>query len=355
MSVYSIFEQYKCDCVCTDSVENIRMYHFKNDLHTFHPARVIRGWMTIDDELFVTSFADPSIITPQTAITIHEESVISPWPASLGYGPVKWDAFPYMEGTLIRVFVSSRKPGLFISTHRAINAFSSSNFGERLLHALNLDLGTLHSLLEVDVQYLFLLTAQGDQCVASPEQHPLYFIGTKPLRGGRTDFNASFRNVPKPPRVTDVFQACRDLERGERYPGLILFNGSRVYKVLHQDYLRHLDLRGDTPDIRMRLLQLLDIEYRRQELIDRYPILYEFNQELDTLANYLYHAFVNRYFKKKFTVVPGDLYPILKHLAISYFEERPFYRKFTGFTILHVYRALSNDSDRVLKYMEKQE
>jgi hypothetical protein len=259
----------------------------------------------------------------------------------------------------------------YVSTHRKLNAFSSKwaskeSFGTAFKHALEEEvevneslrssiptderslIDRFQSILDPKKQYMFLVCHTGDnRIVCIPQSRPkMYHVGTFCDNELTLDVDI---NIPKPKQqyFKNVDELLNYTQRVniQDIQGVIVFAPNNVqYKILHPDYLKFFNARGNEPSIKFRYLQTRMDPTQSNLLYFLYPeFVKTFNDIEDTLykiAKTIYNSYVDRFIKKQHVVVPTNEYSVIKQIH-SWHEQNRLVNKIS--------------IDKVIEIMNKQE
>lgn len=255
--------------------------------------------------------------------------------------------FDSHEGTLIRVFFHNK---WYITTHRKLDAFrsrwsSKTTFGNMFANSIDVHytkneikvpegvdlLEHFLSTLDKDRQYMFFVrNIETNRIVCDvPEFPTLYHIGT--VIDDRLVIDDDVCGIPRPrehnfssmSELVSFVKECNPFE----IQGIIAFNDTQsVFKVMHSEYKRLFDIRGNQPSIKYRYLQVRNDERLRSELYKLYPscieILDSCERIIGEIINNIYNSYVNRYIKKQYVKVPPEEFAIMKQCHGWHCEDR---------------------------------
>lgn len=263
------------------------------------------------------------------------------------------------EGTLLRMFFFSGR--WFLATHRKLDAFrsrwsSSQSFGtlfkRALEHQAEINLCFKESLgegdniltkfessLDTTKQYVFLLRNTEENrivCNAPTKEEPyLYHVGT--FIDGNLSMNnygspENYLHIPMPPIYT-----CNSVEQliehvaGLDYrvvQGIIAVGEGKFVKLYNTKYQEYFKVRGNEPSIRFRYLQVRMNRDLRNKFLDLYTstehklMFVDYENALYEIAKYIYNAYVTRYIKKNFIIVPREEYKVMQECHAWHLSDR---------------------------------
>ena len=259
--------------------------------------------------------------------------------------------FKHEEGTLIRVFYSSR--GWMVSTQKKLDAFTSKwgsnkSFGEEWVDALGYEHNTTTSLreklgtgdnilpkffktLDKSHQYLFLLrnNAQNRIVCMSPSYPTVYHVGT--FKSNLLDLDDDI-GISKPDEinVNNMDDLNREIENVDaRYSGGFMIRLREKKKdpkdVLENDSWekmltpRYVDLqkvRANEPSLKFRYLQLrldTDMVDKLYALYpDAIPLFNEYEDTLFDIAKYIHQSYINRFIRREFVTLEREFFSIMR-------------------------------------------
>ena len=109
--------------------------------------------------------------------------------------------------------------------------------------------------------------------------------------------------------------------------GVVCFdNEGPVFKVIHPTYAVLSGIRGNEPSIKFRYLQLRNDLFAVEQLKMLYPEFesaYEmYEQHLIEIAKFILYAYIKRFIKKEWTVVPQEEYRVVKQCHEWHISDR---------------------------------
>lgn len=255
----------------------------------------------------------------------------------------KWQFYTAYEGALLRLFYFSGR--WFLSTHRKLNAFRSKwasrdSFGTLFKKGLEKEaeinpifssslgegdniLSKFQNSLDKNKQYMFLLRNFSDNrivCdVPTCEESLILHVGTF-VNGELSLTEKTSLHSPEPHEFKTLEEVTNYIETNinpKKVQGIICFGpDGRPIKILHNDYLEMFQIRGNEPSIKFRYLQVRMNRKMTEMLYSLYPELTEtFNDYENTLysiARCIYRAYVQRFIKKSYVIVPVQEYQVIK-------------------------------------------
>lgn len=267
-----------------------------------------------------------------------------------------WKIFHSYEGTLLRMFYHNEK--WYLCTNRKLDAFRSrwaerKTFGELFAESIyhsyvnateNSDTrfqefgfpddftGNVEetyemfkNCLDTTKQYMFLLCAYGDNRIVcnSPESPFSYFIGTY----SNFEFSQNGTDCPALELLKEIVFLEPTLEIVTNYifnqidaefsQGLMLMGPeNKQVKIFHKDYMKRREIRGNQQSIKFRYLQVRNDPEKVLELADLYSEKFnefeKYERILNIVARGIHKAYVGRFIKKEYVVVPPPEYQVIK-------------------------------------------
>lgn len=298
--------------------------------------------------------------------------------------PADWIFHYSVEGTLLRMFYHGEQ--WYVCTHKKLNAFKSrwsckQTFGELLEQGLD-DIfqrkGTLEWLqgqLPTTKVYFFLVRSNPQNRIVCHTHHlqkheSIVFLGhyvrDHPLpfcfyeKGVEGEEPAVLRVMESPSTLphpmTTVEEVCQLVSTIDPFvfQGVIAFrkNGMQSVKVLHTDYVKYYQVRGNNPNLRFRYLEVRNQPEQLKLLYVLYPkytlLFDEYEGTLYQIARVIYQFYVQRYIKNQYITLPREEYLLLKKCHQWYLEDRKNNRIFTQKVLeilaneppLHLYKMI---------------
>lgn len=262
-----------------------------------------------------------------------------------------WVAYDAYEGAVLRMFYFSAR--WYISTHRKLDAFrskwaSKNSFGDMFVHALQSEfnenpefsrlvgsaeniLANFQNTLDKEKQYMFLIcnTTENRIVCQAPERPRAYHVGT--FSHGELDMNVSC-GLPYPSvrKFDSVRHMCDEIAtKVDPYymQGLCLFGpNNRQIKVVHAEYQRLFNVRGNVPSIRFRYLELRMNREQLRELYNLYPeyksSFEEYENILFEIGKNIYNSYVSRFIKKETVRVPREEFQVMSECHTWHVADR---------------------------------
>jgi len=256
--------------------------------------------------------------------------------------------FDSHEGTLIRVFFHDK---WYISTHRKLDAFrsrwsSKTTFGNMFANAIHVHyvknnitipedgdvLRHFLDSLDKGKQYTFFVrNIETNRIVCDVPEYPtVYHIGT--YIDDHLNIDDDVCGIPRPrehrfANIDALVNFIRDCCHPFQFQGIIAFDDTQsVFKMVHSEYKRLFDIRGNQPSIKFRYLQVRNDDQLRSELYKLYPscieILDSCERIIGDIINNIYNSYVNRYIKKQHVRVPPEEFAIMKQCHNWHCEDR---------------------------------
>lgn len=264
------------------------------------------------------------------------------------------------EGTVIRVFHFNNT--WYVATHKKLNAFKSrwgskETFGEIFDKALeNLynttddfkstidsvigdyvegySLEKFFQTLNPTHKYLFLIRNTSSNRIVSLPPNPefvVYHVGT--IHENNT-FVLDDILIPHPDPVTSEIKTVDELitfvhaSDPLSIQGVVLIGSTLndVIKIVSEQYIELASVRGNEPSVKYRYLQLR-LDPKMSSLFvnlysDRVNDFKMYEGIITTIATDIYNAYVNRFIRKQFTVVPKEQHTVLQKCHKLYLENR---------------------------------
>ena len=259
--------------------------------------------------------------------------------------------FDAYEGTLIRVFNFAGK--WFTSTHRKLNAFrskwsSKESFGTTFKRALEFEVENnqelksalpqngeclierFQTILDTKKQYMFLILHNEENRIVcdAPSNPTLYHVGTF-VDSELVMTEDIFIPQPKKHNFTSLNELVnyvkniniRDMQ------GVIIFApNNKQYKIIHQEYIKFFNTRGNEPSVKYRYLQVRMDSLMCNNLYHLYPKFTsdfeEYENILYAIAQIIYTSYVDRYIKKQWVTVEIEEFNVMRKCHSIYEADR---------------------------------
>lgn len=228
-------------------------------------------------------------------------------------------AFLCPEGVFVRMWACDND--WIISTNRKIYAtehrhLARESYGALFLRAIG-PVEDFQANLDKNLIYNFYLLNMDENRIVcyTPENPTVFFVNAVDRTGKDVSsslsipsFFESFKTDLTDPNETDP----RD------YQGLVFRHLSgRFTKVFSDNYRQYFELRGTTPSIRFRYLEVRKNDQDRE---DMYQIYREYNQDFDDYENILlkiskrlYSNYIERYIKKQYISLPKTEFKVIEN------------------------------------------
>ncbi len=264
---------------------------------------------------------------------------------------------PALEGTIVRLFYSHNR--WFLSTFRKLDAYNSrwgsdKTFGELFQKALlneythynpkfNETLGALEdpahlfdrfcSILNTENTYTFIIqtTTETRQVCKGQDPQRMWFMGLFDKDG---NFHPTAEDVP----ISSHFEKCKNatvdiIMNRVKITDISYHQGVMVYlpnntqiKIAHSSYAELQAIRGNTPSIVSRYMEVYNDEQTKNMLRTMYPErIWQFNTidaNIKNICGYIHRVYIGRYIKKQYIFVHPLLNYLLKELHTSYFQSK---------------------------------
>lgn len=265
----------------------------------------------------------------------------------------KWTFYKAYEGALLRLFYFSGR--WFLSTHRKLNAFRSKwssreSFGTLFKRALERELNLnknfreglgegenildrFQNTLDKTKQYMFLLRNGQDNrivCLPPDEKEPLvYHVGTF-CDGVLSMKEQCNLYTPEEYKFEDLSKLLTFVET-ETDPrnsqGIVCFGPNNVQlKILQKEYQEMFHARGNEPSVKFRYLQVRMNRKMTEMLYKLYPEMREvfddYENTIYDVARSIYHAYVQRFIKKRWVTVPREEYKVIEDCHTWHLTDR---------------------------------
>lgn len=290
------------------------------------------------------------------------------------------------EGVLIRVFFYKK---WYVSTHRKLNAFRSKwaarqSFGDAFVDALKNEIkynttlsdavvkktsgvnATLDEnnvltseevldaylgLLDKSKQYMFIVSHSGDNQIVCtpPEESTCMHVGTFVNRKLVLDEEAY---IPKPQcfsmdSVDKLISQVNSIDPKEIQGVIVFLPDGNQFKIMHSEYLKLFEIRGNEPSILFRFLQLLTGTQEDREKIalleklypEKIPKFALYRKTIKDISSEMHSVYIQRYIRKEFIKLPREEFNVLKRVHSNYMDLRKNHAEFyesTGRKIPHV-------------------
>jgi hypothetical protein len=265
-----------------------------------------------------------------------------------------WSFYDSHEGACVRMFFHKGK--WFLSTHRKLNAFKSKwasreSFGTSFKNALLEEeennplfkkglptgeniLERFQETLDISKQYMFLICNTKDNRIvcSAPSRPTVYHVGTfvDGLLVVSDDVNINI-NIKMPVKLKfDSSSQLIEYVKNVNYrdiQGVIGFNNNnKQLKILNKDYQDLFSARGNEPSIKFRYLQIRMNPDMVNMLYHLYPDMTDsfedYENTLFEIGLSIYKAYVNRFIKKQYTIVPQEEFSIMSKCHSWHMSDR---------------------------------
>lgn len=291
----------------------------------------VRGVVFNGDKLIMKSF-------PYTDEYTHQYNVLN----NVLQDFSSWNFYKSYEGALLRLFYFSGR--WFLSTHRKLNAFKSrwsgqDSFGTLFKNALEHEfsinenfknslgngdsmLEKFYSSLDTSKQYMFVIrNTNENRIVCNPPSDTdtkLFSVGY--FQNGEFLLETT-NNLKLPERVNvNNFEELQDYFKNEvdvKYiQGLVCFKeGNFRIKILHSDYEKSFQLRGNEPSVKFRYLQIRMDKDTVKSYYELYPDMIQVFEDYERcileIAKIIYSCYIQRFIKKNFITVPREEFLVM--------------------------------------------
>jgi hypothetical protein len=338
----STVENFADQVAVYDSDEQLELFCYHNCANTDSDTlKNCRGVIFHKDELIVQSFPfteeynvnDCEILKDKLASVFDKCSVYNSY-----------------EGALLRVFYFEDK--WYLSTHKKLDAFKSKwscrqSFGELFMEALCYELDKNQKLKDkIDVneslftqfcsnlnhnyQYMFLVCNNKENRIVcdSVSEPTLYHVGT--FINGVVN-TAEDIGITRPTKLmfSSVSELCNYVKgiNYKKYQGVIVFGPeNKQYKVLHSEYQKYYNVRGNESSVRFRYLQVRTDKEVVKKLKELYPekvVEFEMMETtINSIISGIYTAYVNRFIKKQYVSVSKDEFNVVRECHSWHLSDR---------------------------------
>jgi hypothetical protein len=279
----------------------------------------------------------------------------------------EWDDIRFFrteEGSAVRMFYYNDK--WYISTYRKLDAFrskwsSNKSFGEMFSDGLDnmyannesfknllnnevIDenqsvLNKFKNTLDRTLQYIFLIRNDEQNRIVcdAPAEQKIFLVGTMDRTTWKLNVDATCGFIERLEKcvyanLDEMFNDVDNVSHWD-HPGVIAFlpNGGQ-FKITNTDYMHYFKVRGNTPSIKYRYLQLrCDCnEIYLQHLDKMYPNSRDdfdaYEDAIGKVSDDIYKAYVSRFIKKNYVSVPQEQYTVVKEIHNWYLLDRKNHR-----------------------------
>ncbi len=313
-----------------DSLNDLSIYHYLDcDVNTAEETKQYRGVvMNNEGKTICRSFG----YTPEIDESDNElmTSVVEPF---LKQENVR--ALEAYEATLLRVYFYQDK--WYISTCRKLDAFkskwgSNKSFGEIFEDIVETSFEQFceNTLDKTKVYCYVIRTYNKNRIVCSGYEAPeLFLVGTYD-DGNFDQFNFEKCNVPRV-NITSMDELKEHMKSIDpsKSQGVILMNEKgECVKVMKHEYVEAFKLRGNQPNILLRYIELQqEGDAKKVETFyNMYPeqkdLIVGFTEVIDDICYYVFRKYRNRFIRKQVSIVPADLYYVIRELHDGYLKDR---------------------------------
>ncbi len=317
--------------------------------------KISRGLIYKDNKPFIKSFGFTPEYTTQNIDDQTKQYITS------NFDTLRF--FYSLEGTLLRMYWNDINNKWYISTHKKLDARNSrwgsnQTFGEIIDSILP---NNFYDNLNKDLCYLFILTPNTDnRIVCNVYLNQLFHVGTYDK-----DFNLSLDfniNIQTPVEIKfkDYDDMCEHINdknfRYDCHQGVIIFDTHKQnnIKILNNEYNNLKQIRGNSPSIMFRYLEVRKDENCKHKLQTLFPNhidkFYKYEIFISKLTTKLFNEYMKRYIKKQFTTIPPNEHYILK-LAHSWHNED---RETNKISEKKMYEIINKQTPTVINSLIKQ-
>ena len=256
-------------------------------------TKISRGLIYKDNKPFIKSFGFTPEFTTQNIDEECKQYIINNFK--------NFRFFHSVEGTLLRLYWNDVNEKWYISSHKKLDARNSrwgskQTFGEIIDTILP---QTFYDTLDKEYCYLFILTPnQDNRIVCNILMNSLFHVGTY-----AKDFSLSFDfniNIPRPIELhfQSYEELCDYVETHDFkymcYQGILICDVPKQsnIKILNSNYNNLKNIRGNTPSIMFRYLEVRNDESMRQALISMFPNHIQKFQQYEIYHHIIYLIFI---------------------------------------------------------------
>lgn len=259
----------------------------------------------------------------------------------------EYDIYPSIEGTLLRLFFWKDK--WMLTTNRRLDAFKSYwschlSFGQLFVDHLarlfpdhlNYLMEHFTSTLKKNDTYFFLCQSnEENRVVCRPVDAPqLYYVG-RYINGDSSILDSSplvqeedpaqKTTLPRVSRITatitsfdDARSYILDVIDPFEEQGLILYHKQKneQVKLYHPQYVQYWKIRNNVPNLQQRYLEIRKDPDTLATFFVVYPkfraVADRLEETILQISKFVYHAYVERFIRKRYVSIPKDMYHILK-------------------------------------------
>jgi hypothetical protein len=236
------------------------------------------------------------------------------------------------EGFLVRVFHYNK---WFVSTNRRIDAFQSfwasrKTFGdffeESVQKSLNMSLENFLNTLNTDMGYIFLVPMRERNKIGSlvePQDLRFFLVGQylngRVVTGEEMVMDHDW-NIPEILEVSSLEELRETVDALTENPSLNMLKVSCPgvmatprMKIISPEYKERVNVRGNTPNIKLRYLQIRHDPILVEKLTEMHPDVdfTNFEEELRGVADFIYRGYVSRYIEGKYIVLPKKHFTVM--------------------------------------------
>tara|TARA_Y100000591_G_C21798083_1_gene680526 strand:+ start:93 stop:1142 length:1050 start_codon:yes stop_codon:yes gene_type:complete len=316
--------------ICTDHDAKGHLENFcydKCDNKSLNDLKNTRGLIYKDNKPFVKSFG----YTPEfTVNNIDEESKNY---ITNNFNKLRF--FYSLEGTLLRLYWNDVNETWYISSHKKLDA-RNSRWGSKFTFGQIIDSilpPEFYDSLNKDYCYLVILTPnQDNRIVCNTYLNQLFHVGTYDK-----DFNLSYDfdiNLQKPVELgfSSYYDLCEHLNNNTfpyySHQGIIICDNEKQtnIKLLNDTYDQFRQVRGNTPSIMFRYLEVRNDSNNVQNLKMMFPThIEQFNRYehlIGVISKRLFDEYMQRYVKRNFREISPTEHFILKQAHSWHHENK---------------------------------
>lgn len=244
--------------------------------------------------------------------------------------------FPAEEGTLIRLFYSSKESKWYISTHRKLNAFNSrwgaaKSFGDIFVDSIknhgwtSLDHLTDH--LDKNYMYLFFIrNTLENKIVSDPpsESTTSYFVGCMESGSNTLKSDVALDFPSQKPLLfqnwNEVFDYVNQVNPKDKQGVLAFYKdqdgSTKQLKIVNQKYQMYSQVRGNEPNLILRYLNIRSHPIYSKLIYDIYPEhlnkFINIENLIIKIAKNIHNAYISRFVNKNYVVVSQEEYRVIR-------------------------------------------
>lgn len=262
-----------------------------------------------------------------------------------------WKFYPSYEGTIIRIVNDPMTNTQLITTHKKINAYesfwgSSKSFGELFETSIKERYESCSeenvenpfylflSLLPKNMHHTFLLCSNLDNMIVSNKDNEVFYVGSfdntsnkylginKDVSDKLSSFCSTMAELELKNDVQDILKYMDDINPLQQQGILAINDSFDIFKLINPVYKSLSELRGNTPSLSDRYIELLRVE---SNMLDDFVhffsnhnhIFNQIHEMYESVIYYLYYVVRERYENGKYVNTSPFLHNIVKRFEQS--------------------------------------